>query len=67
MQFLPSSGHVDTAIWMHYMDANKMAGEKVRRQLHKNTASNIEQVLEATPHKAPTIRPPTSHHENYPS
>ena len=21
----------------------------------------------ATPHKAPTIRPPTSHHENYPS
>ena len=27
----------------------------------------IEQVLEATPHKAPTIRPPTSHHENYPS
>ena len=27
----------------------------------------IEQVLEATPHKAPTIQPPTSHHENYPS
>ena len=24
-------------------------GEKVRQQLHKNTASNIEQVLEATP------------------
>ena len=21
-QFLPSSSHVDTAIWMHYMDAN---------------------------------------------
>ena len=39
----------------------------VLRQLHKNAASNIEQVLEATPHKAPTIRPPTSHHENYPS
>ena len=30
-------------------------------------ASNIEQVLEATPHKAPTIRPPASHNENYPS
>ena len=30
-------------------------------------ASNIEQVLAATPHKAPTIRPPASHHENYPS
>ena len=45
----------------------KTAGEEDRRQLHKNVASNIEQVLEATPHKAPTIRPPTSYHENYPS
>ena len=33
---------------MHYLDANKTAGEKARRQLHKNAASNIEQVLEAT-------------------
>ena len=64
--FLPSSGRLDTAIWMHYLDANKTAGE-ARRLLHKNAASNIEQVLEATPHKAPTIRPPASHHENYPS
>ena len=52
---------------MHYLEANKTAGEKDRRQLHKNAASNIEQVLAATPHKAPFIRPPTSHHENYPS
>ena len=49
------------------LDANKTAGEKARQQLHKNVASNIEQILEATPHKAPTIQPPTSHHENYPS
>ena len=35
--------------------------------LHKNAASNIEQVLAATPHKAPIIRPPASHHENYTS
>ena len=34
-----------------------MAGEKVRWQLHKNVASNTEQALAATPHKAPTIRP----------
>ena len=67
MQFLPSSGHIDTAIWMHYLDTNKIAGEKARRQLHQNAVSNIEQVLEVTPHKAPTIQPPTSHHENYPS
>ena len=67
MQFLPGSGHVDTAVWMHYLDANKMAGEEARRQLHKNVVSNIEQVLAATPHKAPTIQPPASHHENYSS
>ena len=38
------------------------AGKKARRQLHKNAASNIKQAL-----AAPTIRPPASHHENYPS
>ena len=52
----------DTAIWVHYM-----AGEEARRQLHKNVASNLEQVLAATPHKTPTVRPPASYHENYPS
>ena len=66
MHFLPSCGRIDTAVWMHYLDANETAEEEARRQLH-NVASNIEQVLEATPHKALTIRPPTSHHENYPS
>ena len=67
MQFLPGSGRVDTAVWMHYLDACKTAGEEARRQLHKNAASNIEQVLAATPHKAPTIQLPTTHHKNYPS
>ena len=67
MQFLLGSGCIDTAVWIHYLDANKTAGEEARRQLHKNIASSIEQVLEATPYKAPTIRPPASHHENYTS
>ena len=66
-QFLPSSDRVDTAIWMRYMDANKTAKEKAWRQLHKNAASNIEQILEATPLKAAAVRPQTTHHENYPS
>ena len=66
-QLLSSSGHVDTTIWMHYLDTNKTAGEKARQQLHKNTVSNIEQVLQTKPHKTLTIRPPNSHHENYPS
>ena len=66
-QFLPGSGHIDTAIWMHYMDANKTAGEAARWQLHKNAACNPEQVLAATPHKTPTVRPPAPYHENYSS
>ena len=66
-QFLPSSGRIDTAIWMHNLDANKMAGEKAKQQLHQNAASNVEQVLDAATHKAPTKRPTTSHHEIYPS
>ena len=49
---------------MHYMDANKTYGEKAWRQLHKNAATNIEQVLEAAPHKAAALRRPTTHHEN---
>ena len=44
-----------------------MTGEKAWRHLHKNAASNTEQVLEATPHKAAAIRPPITHHENYSS
>ena len=32
-----------------------------------NIARNIEQVLAATPHKAPTIRSPTTYHDNYTS
>ena len=33
----------------------------------KNAVSNIEQVLEATPHKTAAIQPPTTPHKNYPS
>ena len=67
MQFLSGGGRVDNTVWMHYLDAIKTAGEEARRQLHKNFASNIELVLAATPHKATTVRPPASYHENYPS
>ena len=65
MQFLQGSGRINTAIWMHYMNSNKTAGEEARRQLHKNAASNLEQVLEATPHKTLTVRPPAPYHDNY--
>ena len=62
---MPSSDSIDTAIWMHHVDANKTYGEETWRQLHKNAASNIEQVLETAPHKTTNVRPPTTRHENY--
>ena len=65
--FFQAAGRVDTAIWMHCMDANKTDGEKAWRQLHKNAVSNIEQVLEAASHEAVAVRLLTTHHENYPS
>ena len=36
---------------MHHMDADKAQEEKAWRQLHKNVASCIEQILEVTSHK----------------
>ena len=45
----------------------KTAGEETRWQLHKNAACNPEQVLAATPHKTPAVRPPAPYHENYSS
>ena len=43
--------------------------KRLKKKLEGNYTRmcNIEQVLAATPHKAPTIRPPASHHENYTS
>ena len=58
---------VNTAVWMHHLDANKMTRKEARRQLHKDAESNIKKVLATTPYKASTIRPLASHHENYPS
>ena len=63
--FFSSSGHVDTAIWMHHMDANKPYGEKTSRKLQKNCPSCIEQIQEATSHKTTAVRPPLTHHEIY--
>ena len=50
------------------LDGNyKTYGEKAWRQLYKNAASNIEQVLRAAPYKVAAVRPLNTHHENYPS
>ena len=42
-----------------------MDGEKAWRQLHKNAASNIEQVLDIAFNKAAAMLPSSVHHENY--
>ena len=42
-----------------------MYGEKAWRQLHKDPASDIKQVLAAGRPKAAAIRPLTTHRENY--
>ena len=49
------------------MDTLYKQREKAWRQLHKNAASNIEQVQEAAPHKVADVQPLTTHDENYPS
>ena len=41
--------------------------KKAWQQLHKNAASNTEQILEAAPYKAAAVLPATTRHENYPS
>ena len=45
--------------------STKRMEKKAWRQLHKNTASNIEQVLEAAPNQAAAVRPHNTHHKNY--
>ena len=60
-RFLPSSGCVNSTVWMHHMDADETYREKARRELHKNAMSYIEQILEATSHETTVVRPPTSY------
>ena len=52
---------------MHHMDADLAYGEKVWRQLHENVTSCIEQILEATSHKAAAVRPPPTYLKNHPN
>ena len=41
--------------------------KKAWRQLHKNAASNVEQVVDAAPDKVAAVQLCTNDHENYPS
>ena len=37
------------------------------KRMEKKLDGNYTRMLQATPHKEPAVRPPTSHHENYQS
>ena len=64
---IKNRGWVNPSLWIHDMEANKMHREKARWELHQNSTSYIEQILETTQHKTIAIRPLTSHLKNYPS
>ena len=49
------------------MDANKTHREKATWELHKNSMSLLEQILEATHHKITVVWPLTSHLKSHPS
>ena len=59
MEFYPSSGYVNSTIWMNHMDADKTYREKVEWELHKTATSYTEQILEAKPHKTTVAQPLT--------
>ena len=48
---------------MHYMDANKTAGEETRWQLHKNAACNPQKSWQQHPTRHQ--QPPAPYHEIY--
>ena len=67
MGFFTSCDCVDTTLWMHHMNADKMHREKTSWELHNNATSYFEQILEATPHETTVVRPLTSHLKNHSS
>ena len=66
MGFLKSSGCVNTTLWMHQMDADKMHREKARQELYKNAVSYIKGILESKLNKTAAVQPLTSHLKNHP-
>ena len=59
--FLSTCSCVNTTVWIHYLYANEMNGEKARWELHKNATCWFKQVLEATPNKIAAVQPLAFH------
>ena len=55
MGFLPSCSSVSTTVWLHYLDFNKMFGEKARCELQKDAVGCYQQILKAAPYKTAVV------------
>ena len=77
-EMLPKNTHTHTSTHTHaykcmylclyvgfFLTASEKAREKARQKLLKNTASSIEQFLEATSHTTAVVRPPNALPENH--
>ena len=58
---------INTTVWMHHLDGNKIFAKKATWELYKNAMCYFEQILEATPHKTAAVWPLTSRLKNHPS
>ena len=47
MKIIQSSSRATTTVWQHHFDFVEKFGEKARWELHKNTTSRFQQILEA--------------------
>ena len=64
-EIFPCCSCIHTNTWIHYLDTNKTHGEKARWELHKNSASCLEQILGAALYKTATVWLLTSHLKTY--
>ena len=65
-EFLPSCVYVSTTVRMYHIDASKSNEEKTGWELHQNTTSYFEQILEAVPHGTTTVQSPNPHQMDRP-
>ena len=54
---LPSFDCLQITPWIHYMDSNRIYGEKARLELHNNAKCCLKQILEATTDQTEAVRP----------
>ena len=61
MQFLPSSNHVDTAIWMHYMELTKRLEKRLDGNYTRMLRAILNRPQRQYPHPQSSSCTPTYH------